>query len=481
MVHESNHAIPLLIGARPAQSESDQDQSDLHDICRKIIEAKEEPSAAETDVASAIDIAEPSESEAPTYFASALLHLKTGTGYALLGGRTLSCLYRFVLVNESVRLLFKTPGLNQWQEAPGVMIAADVTGAVLALSDMIQTITSSKKSVLELCQHPNWLSGITAFFRNIFQGKYPKDLLLSGLVVFFASSMKAVVGSQTVLHRTAQFPHMENAIEIAPLTYLIGASSAACFLAFQWFGQGMWVDRAFTSLKQGDSYSRYLSRHKGWDRATTLIGVLMGIAGALVGAVSACYVNRQFEFKNPLHISLFFIALTGAYFNLCYSYNLITRMEWLLKLHNTESCATCLNERSAAPVVSAIQPAETETQCYDGFAKRCSSFFGSGVSSLAALGGSITFSPAIIRTLQIILRLIGMASSNEEHYNTIAEDPRFILGGLILSLPFVYFSMLQYLAVWGKSAASPEASTPRIQPAVNADIPSSRASSLSLR
>lgn len=456
-VTSNANAEPLLVVAQPTQSESDQDQSDLHEICKRIKEAKRPPSQ-QADAASLITIAESLAVETPSIFATTLSHIKTGTGYVLLGGRTLSCLYRFVLVNESVRLLFKIPGLNQWQDSSGVIIAADVAGAVLALADMTQTIIASKKSVLELCQHPNWLGGIKQFFQHIFQGEYPKDLVLSGLMVCFASGMKGVVGSQNVLHRITQFPHMENVDNITPITYAVGLSSSICFLAFQWLGQGMWVDRAFKSLKQDDHYSCYLSRHKGWDRSTTAIGVSMGVAGVLVGALAACYVNRQFEFNNPLHITLFFIALTGAYFNLCYSYNLITRMEWLLKLHNTESCTACLNEQvndeATAPVVVTTQHAETESSCLSGLGKQCGRFFESSVRNLAALGGSITFSPAIIRTLQIIFRLIGMASSNEEHYNAIAEDPRFILTGFIISIPFVYFSMLQYTAVWGKSAAS---------------------------
>lgn len=457
----ASNAEPLLV-VSSTQSESDQDQLDLHEIVKKIIEAKKPPASLQTDLASVIDIAESTVAETPSVCATALSHIKTGTGYILLGGRVLSCLYRFVLVNESVRLLFKTPGLNRWQEAPSVIIAADVIGATLALADMIQTIIATKESVLALCQHPNWLSGITQFFKSIFQGEYPKDLLISGLMVCFASGMKGAVGSQNVLHRITQFPHMENAAKLTPMTYLVALSSSICFLAFQWLGQGMWVDRAFKSLKQDDHYSNYLSRHKAWDRSTTAIGVSMGIAGASVGAVAACYVNHQFEFNNPLHITFFFIALTATYFNLCYSYNLITRMEWLLKLHNSESCTACLNE-PAAPVVVTIQSAETEASCHDGVAKRCSSFFGSGVSGLAALGGSITFSPAIIRTLQIIFRLIGMASSNEERYNAIAESPFFIMSGLILSLPFVYLSMLQYTAVWGKSGTSSQESTSKIQ------------------
>ncbi len=462
VVDTASNAEPLLV-AQLEQSESDQDQSDLHEICKKIIEAKNLSFSPQTDVASAIDIAESSEAEAPSCFESALSHLKTGTGYALLGGRTLSCLYRFVLVNESVRLLFKVPGLNKWQEAPGVIIAADVIGATLALADMIQTIVASKKSVLELCQHPSWFGGLKQFFQNIYQGEYPKDLLLSGLMVCFASGLKGVVGTQNVLHRVTQFPHMENAEKVTPLTYMVGLSSAITFLTFQWLGQGMWVDRAFKSLKEDDHYSNYLSRHKGWDRSTTAIGVSMGIVGASISAISACYVNHQFEFNNPLHIAFFFIALTAAYFNLCYSYNLITRMEWLLKLHNTETCTACVNESIAPDVVTTTQPAETETSCCDGFVKRCSSFFESSVSNLASLGGSITYSPAIIRMLQIFLFLIGMASSNKERYNAIADDPRFILGGFILSVPFVYFSMLQYMAVWGKSGAPSQRPTPRAQ------------------
>lgn len=457
MNREDDVALDVNTESLLPQPLIDQDELDLHIICKRIKEAKnDQPSSAQTDAVSVINIAEPLESDGPSCFENTLSYFKTGTGYVLLGGRTLSCLYRFVLVNESIRLLFKIPGLNQWQDASGVIIAADVIGAMLALADMIQTIIASKKSVLELCEHPNWMGGIKEFFQNIFENKYPKDLLLSGLMVCFASGMKGVVGSQNVLHRVTQFQHMENVEKLTPLTYLIGISSSICFLAFQWLGQGMWVDRAFKSLKQDDHYSNYLSRHKGWDRGTTAIGVSLGVVGALVGALAACYVNHEFEFNNPFHITLFFIALTAAYFNLFYSYNLITRMEWLLKLHNTESCPACLNDpiNNVVPAVIETQPVEAKSTCFNHFAKGCSSFFGSSVSNLAALGGSITFSPAIIRTLQIILHLIGIASSNEEHYSVIAEDPRVILTGLLISIPFVYFSTLQYTAVWGESAAA---------------------------
>src|SRR3990167_669479 len=119
MTREANlasNAEPLLIG-QPVQVEPDLDQSDLHKICKRIIEAQSKPIFPQTDAASVINIAESSEAETPSCSDIALSHLKAGTGYALLGGRTLSCLYRFVLVNESVRLLFKIPGLNQWQDA----------------------------------------------------------------------------------------------------------------------------------------------------------------------------------------------------------------------------------------------------------------------------------------------------------------------------------------------------------------------------
>jgi hypothetical protein len=77
------------------------------------------------------------------------------------------------------------------------------------------------------------------------------------------------------------------------------------------------------------------------------------------------------------------------------------------------------------------------------------------VSHLASFGGSVTFPPAIIRTLQIIVRLIGMASSDQKKYEAISEDPWFIFAGMMFSLPLIYFSMQQYQAVWaGKSEKS---------------------------
>lgn len=435
----SINADPFL--PESLSQEGEQEQEDLREICKKIIEAKSSFSVQQSDAASVVSVADSTVVEVPSITVATSANIKTGVGYLLLGGRTLSCLYRFVLVNETVRLLFRVPGLNHWQEAPGVIITADVVGAILALADMIQTILASKKKVFELCEHPNWTQGMLQFFRGVFHGEYPKDLLVSGLLVCFATGMKGVVGSQNVLHRVKQFPHMEHAEKITPVTYLIGASSSLCFLAFQWLGQAMWVSRAFKSLKDNPHYTRYLSNHVCWDRYVSFVGWLMGIAGASVGAIAACYVNHQFEFNSPFHITLFFIALSAAYFNLFYSYNPIYRLELLLKL----------NEKTvSAPAVIATQSVDQvqETGCLYDFKKRAGSFFDASLNGLASIGGSIAFSPAIIRTLQIVCLLIGMAASNQKKYKSISEDPWFIFAGTIFSLPFIYFSVKQYQAVW---------------------------------
>lgn len=475
---EQSLGQPLLEDDQPAVEAVDSDQSDLHETVNIIESAKKVNqrrgfiSPSQNDMVEG-DLAEQQglsgQSESISCLDNMLHYSKSFMGYALLGGRTLSCLYRFVLINETVRLLFKVPGLNRWEDVQGVIISADVVAAVLSLADMVQTIMKSKDSVLALCQNPNWTRNIPKFFSEVFRcykssnenaeetqelTHYPIDLLLSGLVVCFASGMKGTVGSQNVLHRLSQYEHFQDIEKLTPVSYFVGFSSSVCFLAFQWLGQGMWVKRAFDKLKKSDHYVNYLSRHKLWDWKIMAIGVMMGVAGALVGAIAACYVHHHFEFTSPVHMSLFFVALTAAYFNLIYSYNPIYRMELLMQLHNAAICTDCKNkaQSEAAPIivvgVSSLENKDEDTsKC--NISKNANAFFSSSISGLAAFGGSITFSPAIIRTLQIIFSLIGIAASDREKYDSMAQDSRFILSGMILSMPFVYFSMLQYVAVWG--------------------------------
>ncbi|OGT33283.1 MAG: hypothetical protein A3C44_04580 [Gammaproteobacteria bacterium RIFCSPHIGHO2_02_FULL_39_13] len=364
----------------------------------------------------------------------------------ILFNRAGSCLYRAVVVSDCVILFCKIPGLNQWDGSENTLIIADLIGIVFGIADMIQTIKKSKKSIHTLCMHPDWVEGLHSFGKDICAGKYEKKLLLFAIPLILSSATKGIVGFQNVVDRAAQFPYMEFLNYSRPYAYLIGVSSSFCSIAFQCLEQALWVIRCFQKFKTTADMENFIKTHKNWDRFTTFIGYTMAFFGALMGAIAVFYENHEFQFS-ALTIFLFFISAFSTLFNFTYGPNPVYRLESIAG-HNERDCDNCKE-------VNSVENPDEEDERFHFFrknARRVVNFFREStvVDVVGSAGGAISFSPTLIRSVQVFLYLLSRATRNDRYYE-LSHNSWFIFVGFILSIPLLCFSFLQTMGMWGKS------------------------------
>lgn len=344
--------------------------------------------------------------------------------YFLLGGRFFSCMYRFVTVKDGVLIVFKVPGLNQWDESPNVIILAESIAALMMITDMIQTIRQSKKSVRGVFSHPNWLNAITQLLNSIRKDfcvgeKYPKKLLFAGLCAMICSGMQGQIGVQHVLERISSVSGTAFLQKLVPVSYVIGACSAFCFTAFQWFGESIWVVRSEKNLENNSEWAAFQTQYQSWLRLMSVMGIALSAVGALTLAsgISTTSSNHQFHLSKEKLALFLCLTLPRVYYNYKYAYNPVFKLKTVTKKHDVAQCGACQSKLKT----------EEESQ----------SIVMKIIGYCSAIGGSFIMMSAMVRTMQMLF-----AFDNQEN------NPWLFLSVMIAAIPFVVGSFFQNMALW---------------------------------
>ncbi|MCX7120800.1 MAG: hypothetical protein NTZ67_03355 [Gammaproteobacteria bacterium] len=190
------------------------------------------------------------------------------------------------------------------------------------------------------------------------------------------------------------------------------------------------------------------------------MGLMLSTGGSLSSGISLFYEGREFEIT-AWKIALFIpIVVATAFTNYNFSLNPNYQLDVWMKKHHAEqeNCNSC---------VITPDEAESETACWmpGARAKKTVGFFSS-------LGGAMTFSPGIIRSMQILIQLVGLLSTlhmaaedkdvEQDKYRAIAQNQYVILGGAAFSLAFIFLSFLQDYSMWtaGASREKPKLQSP---------------------
>lgn len=333
--------------------------------------------------------------------------------YAALLLKPGSCTYGFILSQHAVNLFAKQPYIKggEWPLLPYV---AAIFATLLMLSDMGNSVFSSKSGVRNLLMSPDWQNGLKQAITNIKSGEFPKLLLSTGLVCTIASGVKGYVGCNFILNLLAQYAGLskyQSTKSVAQaLSVLVGLDSAFCFYAFQIHDKGMRTVRENRVLDSEEVRDHWESYQKDKRFALFLInlsGFFIALASSIVTAMSVFYSKGSFDIELWPTVYFAVVSISSIINNLVYTSNPIYKHWWMQDKHlrNASDCSDCRDEQTLfGPGASAI-------------GKRI-------VGAVNSFGTGVTYYPAI---MQVILA-VSQQKDSSELPNWLAA------GGLVLSV-----------------------------------------------
>lgn len=398
--------------------------------------------------------------------------MKWGFAVLMLLGRALACLYRFVLMRDTIGLFLTIPGLHLYADAKHTFLIKQIIAGVFASSDVVRTMDSTQAEVIGFFQHPDYKNAARDFWQSAKKGDYPRSLLISALFVAFSTAIKARDGFQETLEQASTLPHLSSLKNGAFAAYIVAFCSAACFIAFMVFGRSMWVARTKMVLANDENWIAFRETNpdsKRWLYLRNLMGKLLSTLGALSAGIPTFYVDGHFKFDLENVIFFFLMVPANAYSNYTWSFNPYYQYKAILKeaekreqqqpLQAVTISATTEDAKSSDAVTKAgLFALSFNQQEMIKRARRYNNLF-------CSLGGGFVMCPAIIRALQVMLYAITLLISEFKPNNTqpeaFSKNPWFILTAFIISIPAIIGIFLQDVSMMqkdSKETASPKTS-----------------------
>ena len=399
----------------------------------------------------------------------------------MLLGRALACLYRYVLMRDTIRLFLTVPGLSDYANAEHTLIITQAVAGAFGFSDIVRTVDSTQVEVISFFTQENWTKGLTNFFKSIKSGEYPWKLMVASLFVSASTAIKAKGGFEETLAEAITLPHMSGLKRVDFLSYVVATCSTACLIAFIVFGRAMWVSRANNELNNNEEWIAFSKNPetKRWLRLKNMMGAVLSTAGSLASGISIFYSNGDFVFNNIKNIIFFILMLpTNTYFNYTWSFNPVYKFNALLELDNVDNCEKCAEEKTqkelarSSSVISVgeqqisaatlpdrfFQLSEKHKETVEKAIKKARQYN----NLFCSLGGGFVMCPSIIRALQVILYGISLIAK-DDRIEAFSKNPYFVMGGFILSIPFVIGIFLQDCSMMKKDTThhkTPEQNSP---------------------
>ena len=196
-------------------------------------------------------------------------------------------------------------------------------------------------------------------------------------------------------------------------------------------------------------YQEFIIDNKNKIFMINFMGLLLSVGGSLTSGISLFYENNEFQITIGKIVFFIPVVAASAYMNYNFILNPNYQLDlWMGKHHKEhDSCINCQNTPG---------PEEEKTAWWipGERVKNTVGFFSS-------LGGAMTFTPGIIRTMQIALNFMGWALSKETQYDAMAQNDYFKLGGFIFSIAFIILSFLQDYAMWTAGASRKKPTLPQ--------------------
>lgn len=433
---EQNHS-PLQEAAVSLLQPSDSpvNFNEIADIIRR---TKKSPSsdalaASDTHIVVVNDDLPPDEAAVTSSMDKLISACKALLPYPILVSRFSTCAYRSLPNADAFIMMTDTiPGLESWRGSRNLTITADTIGAFFALTDAIQTISAGKEKVFELCEHPNWLSRGKNFARSVCAGNYPIPFLVLFLLsVLPGSFIKGQVGLTDTIQRLdvlagTQLSHQTISAIVLPITLL----SCICSSTFL-FQKSAWVVRAFKELEGNPAWDQFRSENKAWMRKINIIGASQATVGAFATGIAIFYNHHKFQFELQSLIFFLLVGVTSVCFNYRYCYNPVYLLESILEKQHIEA------KKQAPDQVTTSQSNE----------RSCCLMIGNVNGFFSVAGGAIIQSPAFVRSLQVLL--IGLTlATGDERFKSTSENPYFLMPATLISLLFVWGAFVQGRAMW---------------------------------
>lgn len=359
--------------------------------------------------------------------------------FFLLGGRALSCTFRYVVTRDALRFLLEEPFIKQSNQYWAPIFT--VTGAAsFCVTDAILTIISSKDSVVELCRIRSAVKKNLDLLRDD-NGNLPTFLLIILLVLMPGGMLGAwfrgevgvlaVMRQITALLTDQPSPFCEMIFKA--LAYTVGGCSAICYCLFQG-RQALTQIRIKRALKNNLYATEYYRREKINIFFNQFVTFMISCAMALINMMAAFYDKGDFNFEWGTFAKALFVGMSGLALNTFFT----VQPNFL---HRT------------------LQAKYKETQSQDDtqpnnhhigiFLIKC---FG----VISSTGNSLAVFPAIVHTLLQISQKENLTDENRE----------YIIAGigitLILSIPmfvrdYAYYAKLVLELLFGHQQPTPSA------------------------
>ena len=354
--------------------------------------------------------------------------------YPILVSRFATCSYRALPNADAVIMMTEiVPGLEGWKGSENLTITADSIGGFFALTDAIQTIIAGKDKVFELCEHPNWLGRAKDFLRSICAGNYPIPFLVLFLFsVIPGSGIKGVVGlTDTIQRLDASAGTKLSSNTMLSIALPISLLSCICSSVFL-FQKSVWVVRAFKELEGNPSWDLFRAENKAWMRKINIVGASQATVGAFATGIALFYKHHKFQFELSSLIFFLVVGVTSILFNFKYCYNPVYLLESILEKQQKEA-------KKLEPV-----------QVGQSSGRSCLSILGNINAFFSMAGGAVVQCPAFVRSLQVLLIGLTLATGNER-FKSASESSYFLVPAAIVSLLFAWGAFVQGMAMWAPS------------------------------
>lgn len=354
--------------------------------------------------------------------------LKCSAISILLILRFFSCFMRFASTAEFFVLCLQMPLLNK-TEGEWKKIVPIAFGLLFFATDVFVTIRSTKKSLIPIFLSAHWKKDFLSFLSAMRQGPYPKKMIIPALSAMFGSAAK---GDSAI---SMTFPMVENVAYIGspikfiqtPFSYLTGSGSALCFLCFQIFDKAFFASRVRHHLSLNPDWAAFQKYNRFSIRRKSIEGFLLATGGGLFSAVAVFYHNGHFSFSISGLLFFLFVAIGGIVFNYNYSYTEIHKIDFFKSIHNKQNCDQC--ELDSAQQKKLIDKMTRP------------------IGVISACGDGITYSLAVIRTMQVIFHIVSL-TSHDDVWRTTGDNPWALFSAFIVSLSLSIPAGMQGFSMW---------------------------------
>jgi len=181
-------------------------------------------------------------------------------------------------------------------------------------------------------------------------------------------------------------------------------------------------EKALNGFENG---RKFLEDNKELIKTKNRQGMTLNIGAGLFSAISIFYSEGHFEFS-PAKLALFFVVAMGTvYFNYHYSYNAIHRLSIFKRMHEEEVCDNCQDMQATK------ERALTKI-----------------VGTVGAVGDASAYMISVVKTFQVIFRLIGLIKNDEQTWQNYANNQWAMLVFFLCGTPIAIPAGMQGWDFW---------------------------------